>query len=228
MRKFQRKAGVMCLGRMLIFVLGITLSVRAAFAEDVLLDFNIPAQPLPRALEEYGEITGRNILYSSNLMTGRRVAAVQGRLSPDAALTRLLDGTRLSAVRTTATSFTLVSVPVGRVALPQSAVTDYYGKIQVSLHNALCGAGAARPGNYRIGMRLWIDSAGSVTRYERLNSTGGSDIDAGIDEALQHLKMEARPPAELAQPVSVVIIPKGSGVTMSCAEPNSGHAGVLR
>ncbi|MDI4233281.1 STN domain-containing protein [Bradyrhizobium sp. Arg237L] len=211
----------------MIFVLGITLLAHGTFAEEVLLDFNIRAQPLPAALEQYAEITGRNILYNSDLVVGRRVAAVQGRLSPDAALTRLLDGSKLSAVQITATSFTLVSAPVGPTVLPQPVVTDYYGKIQVSLHNALCGAGAGRPGNYRIGMRLWIDSAGSVTRYERLNSTGVSDIDAGIDQALQRLKIGARPPAELTQPVSVVIIPKGPGVTMSCVEPASSHAGVL-
>jgi hypothetical protein len=214
-----------CAGRTLILVFGLASLIQVVFAQDSRLNFNIPAQPLPTALERYGDITGRNSLYNGTLGIGRRSTAVEGRLTADAALTRLLEGTGLAATRVTSTAFTLLSVPVG--ILQQSAVADYYGRIQVSLRNALCGAGSARPGNYRIGMRLWIDNAGSVTRYERLNSSGASYVDAGIDQALRHLHIGTQPPAELAQPVSVVIIPQGPGVTMSCADPVASRNGAL-
>jgi hypothetical protein len=209
----------MHLGRILTVVLSSTPLAPVAFADDIPLNFNIPSQSLSTALERYGDITDRNILYNSNLVVGRRSAAVEGQLSPDVALTRLLEGTHLSAVRITATSFTLLlSAPIATAALPRNAVTDYYGRIQLSLHDALCGTGSARPGNYRIGMRLWIDPAGSVTQFERLNSTGELRVDAGIDQALRHLKIGGRPPPGLGQPVSVVILPQGPGVTMSCPQ----------
>jgi hypothetical protein len=208
------------LGRMLVVAFSLMCWAHIAFAQDVILDFNIPSQALPMALEQYGDVTGRNILYNSDIVIGRRSTAVDGHLSPDAALRKLLQGTQLSAVQVTPTSFTLSNAPVAAAAAPPpGAVSDYYGRIQIGLHNALCGVGQARPGSYRIGMRLWIDSDGSVMRYERLNSTGASRVDATIDQALRHLKIGARPPSELAQPVSVVILPQGPGVTMSCAQP---------
>lgn len=207
------------LGRILVVAFSLVCRAHIAFAQDVVLDFNIPSQPLPAALERYGDITGRNILYNSDIVTDRRSMPVEGRLSPDAALRKLLQGTKLSAVQVTPTSFTLSNAPAATTALSPSTVTDYYGRIQISLRNALCSIGQARPGNYRIGMRLWIDSDGSVARYERLNSTGTPYVDATVDQALRHLKIGARPPLELAQPVSVVILPQGPGVTMSCARP---------
>jgi hypothetical protein len=227
MRKLQSLWVRRRLSRTLLFAFGFIRLMQAAFAQDPRLDFNIPAQPLTAALERYGDVTGRNVLYNSDLVTGRRSTAVQGHFSPDAALTKLLGGTELSAAQVTPTSFTLLSAPAQTAALPQSAVMDYYARIQMSLHDALCDGGSAQPGNYRIVMRLWIDSAGSVVRYERLSSTGASSVDSGIDHALQHLKIGARPPAELAQPVSVIVIPRGPGVTMSCVDPVPGRNGVL-
>lgn len=222
--RIQVSALVYCMRFFRALVLAIVVPL-AALAQDVSLEFNIPAQPLASALERYGDATARNALYNSNLVIGRRSTAVQGMFSPEAALTRLLEGSGLSATPVTATSFALFAAPQGIKPLPPSAITNYYGRIQASLHDALCAAGAARPGNYRIGMRLWIDSAGNVMRDERINSTGLSDVDAAIDQALRHLAIGARPPAELAQPVSVVIVPQGPGVTMSCGNPGAGHDG---
>jgi hypothetical protein len=209
---------VVRLGGMLVVVLTLISAAGIALGQDVLLDFNIRSLPLPTALEQYGDVTGRNILYGSALVAGRRSTAVGGHLSPDGALKKLLEGTKLSAVQITSTSFTLSPAPVVTESHPQNAVTDYYGRIQHRLHDALCNAGPASPGGYRVGMRLWIDEDGIVARHERLNSTGASPVDAGIDEALDHLRIGARPPRELAQPVSLVILPQSSGLTMSCAD----------
>lgn len=56
---------------------------------------NIPAQSLDSALRELGQQSGLQILYSPDVVQGKRATAVRGDLEPEAALRRLLDGTGL-------------------------------------------------------------------------------------------------------------------------------------
>jgi hypothetical protein len=212
----------------LILGFGVLGLVRIAFAQELELDFNIPAQPLATALEQYGSITGRNALYNSNLLIGRRSTAVKGQISPDAALSALLKGTGLLANHLTPDSFLLAAPDVEAENVAEPAVMQYYGRIQASLRKALCAAGEARPGSYRIGMRLWIDDAGDVTRFERLGSAGTPDVDASIDRTLRRLQIGALPPPGLAQPISVIVRPQAYGVSMGCAEPANRRAGVAQ
>ena len=58
--------------------------------------FEIAAQPLGDALRKYSDVSGRHILYSADLVQGKRSKAVRGRMSSDAALTRLLAGSGLN------------------------------------------------------------------------------------------------------------------------------------
>lgn len=60
-------------------------------------DFSLPAQPLDAALKRYGAITGRELLYRSELVDGRSSSALHGRFEAADALTRLLAGTGLVA-----------------------------------------------------------------------------------------------------------------------------------
>ena len=68
----------------------------AACAQQGVQEYQIEAQPLGDALRRYSQLSGRNIIASSSLVTGKRSAAVRGRLTADAALSRLLSGTGLS------------------------------------------------------------------------------------------------------------------------------------
>ncbi|WP_053553268.1 TonB-dependent receptor [Sphingopyxis sp. 113P3] len=77
----------------------LALSAPTAKAQTAETEFNIPAQRLADALRAYSEATGRDVIAASQLLEGRRSSAVRGRLSPDAALTRLLAGTGLVAER---------------------------------------------------------------------------------------------------------------------------------
>jgi iron complex outermembrane receptor protein len=52
--------------------------------------FALEAMPLRAALERYAEMTGRQLLYSSDLVAGLSVPGIRGRLSEDDALHRLL------------------------------------------------------------------------------------------------------------------------------------------
>ncbi|WP_337180528.1 TonB-dependent receptor [Sphingopyxis granuli] len=57
--------------------------------------YNIAAQDLGTALQRYSQISGREVIASSTLVQGKRSSRVRGRLSADAALSRLLSGTGL-------------------------------------------------------------------------------------------------------------------------------------
>jgi len=59
--------------------------------------FSIDAMPLRAALEHYAQATGRQLLYSSDLVAGLNVPGMRGRLSEDEALRRLLMKTGLRA-----------------------------------------------------------------------------------------------------------------------------------
>ncbi|NUB11623.1 TonB-dependent siderophore receptor, partial [Azospirillum brasilense] len=56
----------------------------------------IPALPLGEALTRFGQQTGLQILYSPDLVSGRRSRVLAGRMAPATALAELLDGTGLS------------------------------------------------------------------------------------------------------------------------------------
>jgi outer membrane receptor protein involved in Fe transport len=58
--------------------------------------YNIAAQPLGAALREYSRISGREVIASASLVEGRRSASVRGRMSADAALSRLISRSGLS------------------------------------------------------------------------------------------------------------------------------------
>ncbi|ALJ14059.1 TonB-dependent receptor [Sphingopyxis macrogoltabida] len=59
--------------------------------------YDIAPQRLSDALRKYSEVSGREVIHSGNLTEGKRSGRAQGRLTPDAALTRLLSGTGLIA-----------------------------------------------------------------------------------------------------------------------------------
>ena len=75
--------------------LATTAPTAHAQSQPVLRDYNIPPQALGDALRKYSQVSGREVVAGSNLVAGKRSGRVEGRLSADAALSRLLDGTGL-------------------------------------------------------------------------------------------------------------------------------------
>ncbi|QOZ30800.1 STN domain-containing protein [Bradyrhizobium sp. CCBAU 53421] len=193
-------------------------------AQEAQIDFDIVAQPLAAALEQYGAVAGRNVLYNSNLTAGLRSSAVRGPMTADMALVRLLAGSGLSARVLGETSFVLYPAPATTQAVLPLPVSHYYARLQTGLRAALCAEADARPGGYRIALQFWIDPAGNVERFARLGSAGSAAADAGIDHALHRIKVDMPPPAGLAQPVTLVVIPQGPGTTMACNGPPARRA----
>lgn len=72
------------------------LSVPAlAQATETTVAFNMQEQSLDAALKEFGVAADRQVMFSKNLVDGKRVDAVLGDLAPMMALDQLLDGTGL-------------------------------------------------------------------------------------------------------------------------------------
>lgn len=73
------------------------LYVPAAQAQTDVRMYDIAPMRLDDALRRYSEISGREVVASSGLLDGKTSRRLQGRLSSDAALSRLLAGTGLTA-----------------------------------------------------------------------------------------------------------------------------------
>jgi len=100
----------------LTVALGIPVAVTfpgVAFAQEARQSFNIPAGDLAGALQVFSAQTGMQLVFSSDLVAGKRSPGVSGEMSPQDALGRLLAGTGLSG-RVSGNSATLV--PVGTVS----------------------------------------------------------------------------------------------------------------
>lgn len=201
-----------------IFLVGASFIAGGAYADNENAAFDIPSMPLAAALEAYGNVSGRDILYNSETAIGRQSTPVHGRLSYDAALMVLLEGTGLSVNLQTEQSYILVPAPSWAESLPAS-LDGYYARLQMAVRDALCRDVEARPGTYRVALRLWVDAAGDVARYQRLSSSGSTIVDDGLDRVLAGLRIGVPPPQELAQPLTLAILPDADGVTMGCKAP---------
>ncbi|MES2033277.1 MAG: type IV secretory system conjugative DNA transfer family protein [Pseudomonadota bacterium] len=71
----------------------VTMSLATAGHAATPIAFDIPAGPLAAALETYAAQSRQQLLYSPDLVSGRTVAAIQGRRDPEAVLQQLLAGT---------------------------------------------------------------------------------------------------------------------------------------
>lgn len=199
-----------------------------ASAQEAAITFDIAAQPLASALEQYSALTGKDLLYNSNLASGRMSKGVRGAMSADAALAVLLHDTGLAAFRHASGSILLSPTPVALETSVSPVVASYYGRIQAGLRAALCRESLARPGRYRIAMRLSIDGGGHLTRYEQFGSGGSAEVDEAIQRAVSQLGFGAAPPEGLRQPIVIVILPQAPGVTMGCDEATTVPARTVR
>lgn len=196
--------------------LALTLMAGSALAQNERIVFDIPAQTLGSALERYSAVTGKDLLYNSNLASGRISNSIHGSMTSDAALVTLLGDSGLSPRLLANGSILLSPTPAALEAHTSVAVAGYYGRIQARLRGALCQDADARPGHYRIVLRMSIDGHGRLTRYEQFGSGGSTEADAAIRRALGQLDFGAAPPAELRQPIVMAILPQALGVTMAC------------
>lgn len=184
--------------------------------------FDIPAQPLAIALEVYSRVTGIETLYDSAIAYERRSAAVQGSFNSVDALRLLLAGTSLSArsIAQDAVTVEMPSVAIQSVVDPtpdRSAHRVYYSLIQAGLERAFCKDDQLRPGTYRAVLKFIITADGQIRQPGVVGTTGDDDRDRMIARALNGVSIGSSPPADLQQPIMMVILPQSSGHIPKCA-----------
>lgn len=185
---------------------------------------DIPAQPLADALEQFGVRTGLPVIFDAALMQGRRSTAVLGEQRPMQALQTMLSGTGLVAqyARPGRTDAVVVlPAPAARepeaVAAPAAAPAGlvhrrYDGLVQTRIRETFCARPLLARGAWRAAVQFNIDAAGHVQGARLLDSSGDRSRDAAITEALAGLRLDWAPPSTMAQPVTLLIQPRGASL----------------
>ncbi len=124
--------------------------------------FDIGAGPLPQALVRFTEATGLQLFVDGNLTRGRQSPGVRGSMTPEAALSRLLDGTGLTYGFANPTTVTLLEAPRGSGAT-QLPTINVQGKSETSSTATIGELPPEYPG-------------GQVARGGRIGALGNRDI----------------------------------------------------
>ncbi len=93
--------------------LALAAVVEPVRAQTRTFSFDIPAETLSQALRDYGEATGQQIIFTEDLVGGRRSSALRGTFEADEALRRLLEGSGLRMERTPAGAIMIVRSEAG-------------------------------------------------------------------------------------------------------------------
>lgn len=145
-----------------------------AHAQEATQDYSIAGGDLGAALQRYSAASGVQLVYSSDLVAGKRSPGVSGRMSPQQALGQLLAGTGLSA-RVSGNTATLVQASAsGDVAAAEGE--RLLGPVRVegsqsgSYQSPVRGEGIAQLGGIRggqdeeaVGYRAKVASAATGT-----------------------------------------------------------------
>jgi hypothetical protein len=106
---------------LVLCTLALGLASPGARAADVQRQFNIPAQPLGAALDEFARQADVTLLFSSSLVRRARTAGVHGELAVSTALGRLLGGTGLSFRQVSPSAIAIVESAGVRAAAGSAA-----------------------------------------------------------------------------------------------------------
>lgn len=196
--------------------------------------FDLAAQPLNDALSQYSALTGMAVLFDSALVAGLQAARVEGEFSDSQALAALLAGTGLQARYSGEHAFTLRQLrpaAAGQRAAGSGAARStqtvaarrYANLVQHTLWQALCATPLTRPGQYRAAVQLHLDAHGRVSDARLLASTGDPARDVALREKLAGLHIALAPPPNMAQPVTLLLKPAGSGRTPACPATDQGY-----
>ena len=184
-----------------------------------LFDFDIPAQPLVRALNRFADVSGRSALFPGTLVAERHSSSVHGRYTAKLALQRLLEGSGLEVEEITSgklAALLLKPIPaqtsVEAVAQPEvDNLGGYEALIQARVWDAICANRSTAIDNYRSLLRFSVDTTGRIQQPRLLSSSGDGHRDAALLDALQSIRLDRAPPPRMRQPVTLLILPEQAG-----------------
>jgi Secretin and TonB N terminus short domain/TonB C terminal len=201
---------------------------------DTVLQFDIPAQSLASALKVYGNQVQLRLFYDSGLMDGRQSPSVRGRMSASAALRTLLDGTGYSVTSLrSGTATILPSAPQDSIvrakltAMKSNATqfTPYFAAVQAGIRSALCQSPVTQVDKAERIIRLWIAPSGAITRAQLVSSAGTPAEDEAYAAAIRTLVIDQPPPANMPQPITMVVLPRDSQAAAECGRYASAGSG---
>ena len=180
--------------------------------------FDIPAQPLSAAIEQYMSVTSHSGLYDSALTKGRSSRAVSGLRTPESALRGLVEGSGLLVQYTAPDVFTLTAAPVAARAgepepeAPADGRAAYFTQLQGEVQRALCRQFEFTLQAPRFAVSLWIAPSGRVDRVLLLDTSGSPARDGRVTQRLREMKLPPLPAgAGIRQPVTLVVRPDTGG-----------------
>jgi hypothetical protein len=201
-------------------------SRQTAASASASMAFDIDAQPLDTALEAYGAATGQSIIYDGKLTEGKVSRPVKGAYTRRAALDLLLQDTGLMVRYTDEDALILFRAPAGgdRMAGRPEALQRYRGLVQAQVEEVFCSDAGLASGQRRVAFRFWIDRSGKIERAELLDTTGEPSFDKRVVDRLLRTSIAEAPPIGLAQPFTMLIMPRSSGHPWHCSGPAAGYS----
>jgi hypothetical protein len=197
-----------------------------ALPADARIEFNIPAQPLAKALIAYGAVTGLEIFYNASLAGGLTSDRVVGVMTPEAGLKALLRGTSYTARSTGPGTFTITQAPRDEVSSSMKAVArrqlePYFAELQRGISDALCRYAGSPAAQNELVYRFWMSRSGVVERIDVLADNGERADDQRFAAPIRGLALAA-PPTGLSQPINMVIFPPAPG-SSACRDRHAGR-----
>jgi hypothetical protein len=176
--------------------------------------FNIPAQPLGRALAAFGEATGFEVIADGRQAYGRTSSPVTGEMSAVEALRTLIVGTGLTVRAYAPGNARLVLAPAP-IAEPEfspatSPHASYFAAVQEMILQTICRTDVGLLDGHRFAIMLWLAPAGVVTRVKLLDTLGERQRDTVLSAAFERSEVGAPLPAGLKQPITLVVRPQSS------------------
>ena len=195
-------------------------------ASQGVINFDIPAQPLAAALQTFADVAQIDLFYESSRTLGRRSSPLHGAFAPETALRQLLKGTGFTIASFERGAVTVLppgpppnAVELAQVKSRAAVFAPYFAMLQGGLRAEFCRTEGMQTEDAELLVRLWIASTGGVAYAELLSSTGSEPRDKAYVAALQKIVIGKPPPAEMPQPVTLMILPRGQREAAACAKP---------
>jgi len=88
----------------------------------------------------------------------------------------------------------------------------FIGQVQTFLQDQFQKNEKLRSSDYRVVVRLWFSTDGTVERYEVVNGTGNGELDRDFEQAIAQLpRMKVAIPSDLPQPLRLRVTSRGAG-----------------
>lgn len=195
------------------------LGVCGVAAATELYTFDLPGMALDDALRRYSTQTGRSVLFDAKQVEGRQSTPVQGRLSADVALQRLIAGTDMQSRFVSDDAFLLTPIPVHADTPKRPPMSPqlrrFYGHMQQRITRVLCDDVALDSGGYRLALRFRVSAAQKIEQLQ-VYATGRPDLESRILARLEGLALGSAPPANAAAPITL-LIQEDKGGRRGCA-----------